>query len=109
MNEQVTSGAKYPDCDHCESDYPIIQKGASFSSLNKFDDVLAILGDNVKTDLSFDQMVDIQANYKSACHSLEQLQVKGSGEKINRFYYFIVPEEERVKLSNTLKEHLELK
>ncbi|MBM7661745.1 LCP family protein required for cell wall assembly [Bacillus mesophilus] len=87
----------------------IIQKGASFSSINKFDDVLTILGGNVKTDLSFDQMVDIQANYKEARHSLEQLQIKGSGEKINGIYYYTVPEDEQVKLSTTLREHLELK
>jgi LCP family protein required for cell wall assembly len=86
----------------------IIQKGASFSSLTKFDDVLNILGGNIKTDLSFDQMVDIQANYKEARHNLEQLQVNGSGDTIDRIYYFIVPDEERLTLSNQLKEHLEL-
>lgn len=86
----------------------IIQKGASFSSLTKFDDVLTILGGNIKTDLSFDQMVDIQANYKEARHNLEQFQVSGAGDTIDRIYYYIVPEEERINLSNKLKEHLEL-
>jgi LCP family protein required for cell wall assembly len=86
----------------------IIQKGASFSSLTKFDDVLDVLGTNVKTNLSFDQMVDIQANYKDARHNLEQFQVSGSGTKINGIYYFIVPEQERLSLSNKLRAHLEL-
>ncbi|WP_246942830.1 LytR family transcriptional regulator [Bacillus pinisoli] len=86
----------------------IIQKGASFSSLNKFDDVLTILGGNVKTDLTFDQMVDIQANYKEARHNLEQFQISGSGDTINGVYYYIVPDEERLSLSGKLKEHLEL-
>jgi LCP family protein required for cell wall assembly len=86
----------------------VIQKGASFSSLGKHDEVLSILGSNVKTNLSFDQMIDIQANYKDARHNLEQFQVSGGGTKINGIYYYIVPEQERLSLSNKLRAHLEL-
>jgi LCP family protein required for cell wall assembly len=86
----------------------VIQKGASFSSLGKHDDVLDVLGSNVKTNLSFDQMMDIQANYKDARHNVEQFQIQGSGTTINNIYYFIVPEEERLSLSQKLKDHLNL-
>ncbi|MBM6619093.1 LytR family transcriptional regulator [Bacillus suaedaesalsae] len=86
----------------------VIQKGASFSSLGKHDDIFEVLGSNVKTNLTFDQMVDIQANYKEARHNLEQLQVKGGGDTINKIYYYIVPEAERLALSQEFKEHLEL-
>jgi LCP family protein required for cell wall assembly len=86
----------------------VIQKGANFSSLGKFDDVIGLLGQNVKTNLSFEQMVDIQANYKDARYNLEQIQLKGSGATINRIYYYVVPEEERLSLSQKLKDHLNL-
>jgi polyisoprenyl-teichoic acid--peptidoglycan teichoic acid transferase len=87
----------------------IIQKGASFSSLTNYDEVLAAIGKNMKTNLTFDEMQEIQANYKEARHHIEQLHITGKGTKINGTYYLIVPEEERLAISNKLKEHLELK
>lgn len=87
----------------------IIQKGASFSSLANYDEVLAAIGKNIKTNLTFDEMQEIQANYKDARHHIEQLHINGKGTKINGVYYLLVPEEERLAISNKLKEHLELK
>jgi LCP family protein required for cell wall assembly len=88
----------------------VINKGASVSSVTKFDDILNILGNNVKTNLTFDEMVDIQANYKGARHKLQQHQISGQGQMISNgtqdIYYFIVSEEDRLNLSYTLKKHL---
>src|SRR5690606_9895520 len=86
----------------------VIDKGASFSTLTKFDDILDILGENISTNLTFDEMKTIQKHYKDATGSLEQSAINGSGKMINGIYYFIVPEEERLALSGKLKEHLEL-
>jgi polyisoprenyl-teichoic acid--peptidoglycan teichoic acid transferase len=87
----------------------IIQKGASFSSLTNYDEVLTAIGKNMKTNLTFDEMQEIQANYKEARHHIEQLHITGKGTTINGTYYLIVPEKERLTISNKLKEHLELK
>ncbi|MCS0790787.1 LytR family transcriptional regulator [Cytobacillus firmus] len=86
----------------------VINKGASFSSLTKFDDVFGALGNNVKTNLTFDEMISIQKNYASARKDISQSQVKGSGTKIDGIYYFLVPNEELSALQTTLKEHLEI-
>lgn len=86
----------------------VIKKGANISSITKFGDMFGVVRDNVKTNLTFDEMWEIQANYKAASQNLEQFQVKGSGDKINGIYYYIVPEEDRLALSNQLKEHLEI-
>ncbi|APH03550.1 LytR family transcriptional regulator [Bacillus weihaiensis] len=86
----------------------VMKKGANISSITKFGDMFGVVRDNVKTNLTFDEMWEIQANYKSASSNLEQFQVKGTGDKINGIYYYIVPEEERLSLSNQLKEHLEI-
>ncbi|MEH7381385.1 LytR family transcriptional regulator [Bacillus sp. JJ1533] len=86
----------------------VINKGASFSSLTNFDDILKAIGANIQTNLTFNEMVDIQKNYKDARHSLEQSMVKGSGSRIDGIYYYIVPEEERLAISSMLKEHLQL-
>lgn len=86
----------------------VIKKGANISSVTKFGDMFGVVRDNVKTNLTFDEMWDIQANYKEASKKLEQFQVKGDGQTIDGVYYYIVPEEERLALSNQLKEHLEI-
>ncbi|KZE96563.1 Transcriptional regulator LytR [Geobacillus stearothermophilus] len=87
----------------------IIEKGASFSSLANYSDVLAAIGKNIKTNLTFDEMKNIQENYKDARKQIKQLHITGQGTKINGIYYLVVPESERLAISNELKEHLELK
>lgn len=86
----------------------IIDKGASFSSVTKVDDILGALGNNVTTDISFDEMKTIQANYKDARHNIEQYSINGTGQTLDRWYY-IVSEEERQAVSTRLKKHLEIK
>jgi polyisoprenyl-teichoic acid--peptidoglycan teichoic acid transferase len=86
----------------------IINKGASLSSLTNFQDIFSALGDNVKTNLAFNEMVDIQKNYKDVSHSVEQIDIKGSGTKINGVYYLIISPEEKQRVQNELKGHLEL-
>jgi polyisoprenyl-teichoic acid--peptidoglycan teichoic acid transferase len=86
----------------------VISKGASFSSLTKFDDIFEALGKNVKTNITFDEMVDIQKHYKSAGKDVQQIQLQGAGTKIDKIYYQVVSEEEKQRVQQELKEHLKL-
>jgi len=86
----------------------VINKGASFSGFTKLDNLLGAIGENVKTDLDSGEMLDIQRNYAEARHDMEVLQITGSGATIGGIYYFQVPEEERLRVSSVLKEHLSL-
>jgi anionic cell wall polymer biosynthesis LytR-Cps2A-Psr (LCP) family protein len=86
----------------------VINKGASFSGLTNLDSILGAIGGNVRTDLNTDEMMDIQKNYKEARHDLEVLQLTGSGATIDGIYYFQVLEDERMRVSNVLREHLRL-
>jgi LCP family protein required for cell wall assembly len=86
----------------------VINKGANLSSLANYSDILKAIGENIKTNLTFEQMKDIQSNYKDVRQHIEQFHLKGSGTKINGTYYLIIPEQERLSLSNKLKEHLEI-
>ncbi|MFS0638736.1 LytR family transcriptional regulator [Mesobacillus foraminis] len=84
----------------------IIKKGASVGSLTKFDDIFAALGNNVKTNISFEDMVDIQSNYKSAAGNIEQMRIESAGTTIGGIYYGIVSSEEQQRVQNELKTHL---
>ncbi|WP_100333187.1 LCP family glycopolymer transferase [Bacillus alkalisoli] len=86
----------------------VINKGASFTGLTNLDSILGAIGQNVRTNLSTDEMLNIQRNYKEARHDLETLHLSGNGTKINGIYYFQVPEEERLRLSGILKNHLKV-
>jgi polyisoprenyl-teichoic acid--peptidoglycan teichoic acid transferase len=87
----------------------IIREGASVSSLWKFDDIFDALGSNVKTNLKFEEMVDIQKHYKDAANDIEQIKIEGgSGTRIDNIYYYVIPEEELSRIQDQLKEHLEL-
>ncbi|GIN86160.1 transcriptional regulator LytR [Heyndrickxia sporothermodurans] len=85
----------------------IVNKAASISSVTRFDDILAALGDNVKTNMTFDDMMDIQKNYRNCRKNITQYEVKGNGGKIEGIYYLNVPDEEKSKVTKMLKDNLD--
>jgi polyisoprenyl-teichoic acid--peptidoglycan teichoic acid transferase len=86
----------------------VMKEGASFSSLTKYRDIFEVLGKNVRTNLTFQEMVDIQKHYKTAVNQVEQLQISGEGQLINSIYYYIVPEEEKTRIQTEFQTHLNL-
>ncbi|WP_139822730.1 LCP family glycopolymer transferase [Tuberibacillus sp. Marseille-P3662] len=76
----------------------IIDKGASFSSVTRVQDILSTLGDNVKTNMAFDNMKNLFLNYRNARQNVKQYEVQGNGTKINGIYYLQVPQKERQKV-----------
>ncbi|MBL3642327.1 LytR family transcriptional regulator [Bacillus sp. RHFB] len=87
----------------------VIKEGASLSSLTKFDEVFDALGNNIQTNLTFDDMMDIQKNYRDASKSITQSSITGNGTKIDGIYYYIVSDEEKEKVQSELKEQLSIK
>ncbi|MBZ6489067.1 MULTISPECIES: polyisoprenyl-teichoic acid--peptidoglycan teichoic acid transferase TagU [Priestia] len=86
----------------------VIEEGASVQSLANYGTILDTIGTNVRTNLTFDDMKQIQSNYKDARRNVEQLQVDGKGEKINGIYYYAVSDATREALSSKLKQHLNI-
>ncbi|WP_210367951.1 LytR family transcriptional regulator [Bacillus sp. REN3] len=87
----------------------VIREGASLSTLTNYGDIFTALGNNVKTNLTFDEMVTIQSKYKAASKDVEQIELKGDGTKINGVYYYQVTEEIRSNIRSTLRNHLNIK
>lgn len=84
----------------------VIKKGTEPQTVLKYGSVLGAIGSNVQTNLSLGDIAAIQRNYGSARNRIESETINGSGEKIDGVYYYIVPEQERNRLSEELKEHL---
>lgn len=87
----------------------VIKEGASVSTLTSYDDVFDALSKNIQTNLTFDDMMDIQKNYRDASNDISQSSITGIGTKIDGIYYYIVSEEEQKKIQTELKEHLTVK
>lgn len=87
----------------------IIEKGASLSSLTKYNDILEALQGNIKTNLSLNDMIGIQADYKAATGTIERLEIKGEGKLVpgDGWYYF-VNDLSRQETSNELRAQLGL-
>jgi polyisoprenyl-teichoic acid--peptidoglycan teichoic acid transferase len=86
----------------------VIKEGASISTLTNYSDIFTALGKNVKTNLTFDQMVDIQKNYKDAGKSIQQVEIAEKGAKIGGIYYGLVAADEKQRIQNELKTQLEI-
>ncbi|HLR91600.1 MAG TPA: LCP family protein [Atopostipes sp.] len=83
-----------------------LNKVASFNSILNYQSVLNTMEDNVMTNLTFDEMVSMFLNYRSALTNIEQLQLSGYGTTMNGIYYEIIPDEELHAVSQQLKSEL---
>ncbi|MEH7504441.1 LytR family transcriptional regulator [Neobacillus drentensis] len=86
----------------------VVKEGASLSSLTKFSDIFTVLGKNVKTNITFDQMVAIQKGYKDVGTSIQQMELKEEGTRINNIYYGLISTEEKQRVQKELKTQLDL-
>lgn len=87
----------------------VIREGMSVNSVLKLNAILDSVGENVRTNMAYNEMVDVQSNYRSAAGQIDQLYFeRGTGETINGIWYYIMNEEELSAVKNELKTHLEL-
>lgn len=87
----------------------VIDKGASVSSLTNFGDIFSALGNNIKTNLTFDEMMSIQSKYKEAKNSIEQIEIEAQGKMINGVSFQLIPNDEKNRITEILKTQLEIK
>ncbi|MFC0471065.1 LCP family protein [Halalkalibacter kiskunsagensis] len=86
----------------------VIQEGAQIGSITKVGSVLNEVGKSVRTDLDLDGMWTVQSKYRGARHSVEQLEIKGNGTRIDGIYYLEIPSDEVERVQAELRGHLEL-
>ncbi|MCZ8537282.1 LCP family protein [Paenisporosarcina quisquiliarum] len=88
----------------------VLKKGASVKSLMNYRDIFNALGSNIQTNMTFDEMVNVQKNYRDALEKVEQLYFEeGTGSNTNGVWYYHMDETELAEKQAVLKEHLQLK
>lgn len=82
----------------------IIQKGASVGSLPNLTGMMNVLGENMSTNMDFDDMKSLFGNYRDTRRQTSEYMVEGEGTTIDGIYYLIVSDEEIFKVHEMLTE-----
>jgi len=82
----------------------IIDKGASIASIPKISGTIDILGNNMDTNLDFDDMKKLLSGYSNTRKNMDNYQMSGTGTTIDGIYYLIVPDEEVEKVKQMIAE-----
>ena len=85
-----------------------MQSVASLDSVMNYRSILGAMSTNMRTNMSFEDMMDMFNNYRSSVSDVEQLQLSGSGTMMNGVYYEMIPDEEIARVQDHLKSELEL-
>lgn len=87
----------------------VMKEAVSVDSLFNYQDIFNSLGNNIQTNLTFKEIMDLQKNYKDSITHIDQLHFeKGNGEIINGIWYYKMDEAELKKISTELRKHLEV-
>lgn len=85
----------------------VLQKGSKLSSLFKFKSIFEAIGNNVRTNLTFDEMVEVQKNYRDAAKFVEQIRFeRGEGKRMDGIWYYMMDSDEVEEVKAELKAHL---
>ncbi len=82
----------------------IVNRGATVGSVTKINGVIDVLGNNMVTNLDFDDMKSLLAGYRNTVKKFEDYQMKGTGTKIDGIYYLIVEDDEIQKVRGMILE-----
>jgi polyisoprenyl-teichoic acid--peptidoglycan teichoic acid transferase len=81
-----------------------IDKGANIASVSKINKFIDILGENMATNMDFEDMQDLLLNYANVRHNTTEYMLQGSGTNIDGIYYYNVPDEELAKVHDMIVE-----
>ncbi|HSP21481.1 MAG TPA: LCP family protein [Planococcus sp. (in: firmicutes)] len=87
----------------------VMVKAISAKTLYNYPKIFNALGNNVKTNMEFNEMIDVQSNYRDATNDLEQLYFEqGYGETIGGIWYYMMDKGELAEVQTVFKEQLEI-
>lgn len=84
----------------------ILRKAMSINGVGNYRKILKAVEKNMKTDLTWEDMMDVGTNYLSAFDTIKQKQLVGKSQMIDEVYYQILGTNELLEIQNTLKKQL---
>lgn len=87
----------------------ILRQSLTVKNFNKVDDVIKSVGSNMKTSVAPADYLTLQDIYRKIDNDhIESFQIEGEGKRMDGIYYYVVSDAERERISQKLKDHLEL-
>lgn len=86
----------------------IASKATSVTSFTKYDKVLAAVGNNMQTDMTFDEMKSLFAYLQNGMPDIDSLSLKGSDDMSSGIYYYLLQDDSLLETRQTLQKHLGL-
>lgn len=83
-----------------------LKNALQVSNIVRVQSMLDEVGNNVKTDISFDEMKKFITDYRSDLNRIDTLELVGQGKMINGIYYYQVDRAEKDRVHNEIEEHL---
>ena len=84
-----------------------LKEAANFSSVTKIGEIVDILGDNVRMNLTMENIHSLFLNYRQTVSTVKTIEINGSGSTINGIWYYVVPEEEWTRIKSEINSHME--
>jgi len=81
---------------------------ASFGTITRYQELLNIAGDGMRTDVTLGNMVTISTRYGAALRNMTDLTLYGPSQMVNGMSLVVVSEGDRLEMSSRLRRHLEL-
>ncbi|MBU5467815.1 LCP family protein [Virgibacillus sp. MSJ-26] len=86
-----------------------MDEAASFSNVIKVGELLTILGGNVQTNISPQNVRQLFSSYRGTRQNIKTLELNGSGKRIGGIWYYIVSDEEFNRITTEFNKHMNAK
>lgn len=87
----------------------IAKKGMSLNGVSNYEKILKVVAKYVKTDMSFDDMMDLVMNYRGAAGDIKSDYIQGHDAWIGGAAFQVAKTSELQRISNQLRKSLDLK
>lgn len=86
----------------------VVRKALSISSVTRFQTILNSVQKNMKTNLTFNDMLALRFSYKNASHHIKSTTLEGESQTIDGLSYQVASLSERRRVSNKIRKELGL-
>ncbi|GLC87844.1 LCP family protein [Lysinibacillus piscis] len=86
----------------------IINKVSSVGSITKYDDVIRAIGDNMKTNMTFDEMKSFLSYVTQGMPRIDSLTLEGADDMSTGVYYYQLNQQSVDTVSEILRNHLDV-
>ena len=86
----------------------IVKKASSASSFPKYGNVIDAVGDNMKTDMTFDELKSFLSYLKDGMPQVDTMTLSGYDDTSTKTYFWRLDQEVLTETQNILKDHLNL-